>query len=185
MSDPPPRERVCWNCDQPVERVIHAALVVPQSTRLPVPLCPPCHTFHYVPLMRGPTAHDREGDASSNILVVDDDPALLTALSMALESEGYRVDTAGTGEEALMKVWDSLPGVIVLDVHIPAMTGLGLLKVLRHMLPERPVPVVMMTGGDPVPEIGHQGADAFLRKPFTLDALVEVVRDLTNSPMAE
>lgn len=161
-----------------------AALLAPQSKRMAVALCPPCHAFHYVPLMHAPTVEDREGDPSSNILVVDDDPALRMVLSMALESEGYRVDTASSGEEALMKVWDSLPGVIVLDVHLPAMTGVGLLKVLRHMLPERPLPVVMMTGGEHVSEIDHQGADAFLRKPFTLDALVDVVRDLTSSPMA-
>lgn len=149
-----------------------------------VALCPPCYAFHYVPLMHGPTVQTYEREHSPDVLVVDDDPALLQALSLALEAEGYRVDTASSGEDALMKVWNRWPGVIVLDVRLPAMSGPGLLKVLRQMLPERPLPVVMMSGYDRVSEHDRQGANAFLRKPFPMGDLVDVVRELTGSPIA-
>jgi CheY-like chemotaxis protein len=178
----PPRARVCWNCDQVVRALVRVDVRGPLSGHVSVALCHSCYTLHYLPLMRVLADQDGTVQRRPDVLIVEDDPALLMALSLVLECEGYRVDTASSGEDALAKVWSHVPGVIVLDVKLPVISGTRVLETLRQTLPQRRIPIVMMTGHDQVSEHDHQAANAFLRKPFTMDALLSVVRDVATQP---
>lgn len=113
------------------------------------------------------------------VLIVDDDEHILDFLGLALEDEGYEVDTAHNGADALTRVEASPPDVILLDLWMPVMDGWQFLREYRA----RPGPhaaVIALTAAqyDPVQHTDID-ADAFLTKPFSLDTLIERVRGLT------
>ncbi|GAA0968685.1 response regulator transcription factor [Actinocorallia libanotica] len=114
-----------------------------------------------------------------HILVVDDEPAVRQALSSSLIFEGYRVDEASDGVEALERAEKLRPDLIVLDVLMPRMDGLTACRRLRT-LGER-TPVLMLTArdmvGDRVTGL-DAGADDYLVKPFELDELLARIRAL-------
>jgi DNA-binding NtrC family response regulator len=101
------------------------------------------------------------------ILVIDDDPAIRDSLRMTLEYEGYEIVGAATGRDGLALVARETPDLVLLDVDMPGMGGLDVLKGL-HTTHES-LPVVMMSGqGTPevVVEAMRTGAVDFLEKPF-------------------
>jgi two-component system, OmpR family, response regulator len=112
------------------------------------------------------------------ILVVEDDPDLLYVIACTLRDEGYRVDTAEDGEEALSKAtsWDY--EAIVLDLMLPKLDGWTLLERLRHV---KSVPVLILTAKDRVSDRVRGlegGADDYLTKPFQLAELRARLRAL-------
>jgi len=116
---------------------------------------------------------------SHKLLVVDDDPALARTLRRALTVEGYDVETAADGGEALQRLASGHFDAVVLDVAMPRLDGLA---VCRRMRERRDVtPVLMLTARD---AIGDRvsgldaGADDYLVKPFALDELNARVRAL-------
>jgi two-component system response regulator MprA len=113
------------------------------------------------------------------ILVVDDEPAVRTALRRALEQAGYEVDLAGDGADALAAVAARPPDAVVLDVLMPALDGLETCRRLRADGNE--VPVLMLTARDAVSDrvAGlDAGADDYLVKPFALEELLARLRAL-------
>lgn len=114
------------------------------------------------------------------ILVVDDEPDLLELLAVLLESEGYLVDQAVNGAEALEHAESTLPALILLDMKMPVMDGAQFARLfrLRH---GTEVPIVVMTAADDVKRRSAEvGAAAFLGKPFELDALLDTVKRLAQ-----
>jgi two-component system KDP operon response regulator KdpE len=105
-------------------------------------------------------------EAKKLILVVDDEPRMIQFIRMNLELEGYRVTQAANGLEALQKVRDELPDLVVLDVMMPELDGLETLRMLREV---SSVPVIMLTvkadEEDKVKGLGL-GADDYVTKPF-------------------
>src|SRR4051812_34763621 len=85
----------------------------------------------------------------SNILVVDDDPAVLSMLRRALVLTGFAVDTAPDGESALMQAEASQPDMVILDVMLPGIDGFTVVERLRA---SSQVPVLMLTARDTVPD---------------------------------
>src|SRR5579883_1608071 len=83
--------------------------------------------------------------AEMRILVVEDEPDLLSSLAQALREEGYAVDTAADGEEGLFKAESSDYDVLLLDVMLPKMDGWTVLKTLRQT---KKTPVLMLTARD-------------------------------------
>jgi CheY-like chemotaxis protein len=107
------------------------------------------------------------------VLVIDDEPDLLEVTRFVLESEGFGVETAASGEEGLklLRV-GRRPGVVLLDLMMPGMGGWKFLDEVSKSPALKGIPVVVLTAGGPV---GVNGAVEVLRKPFDLAALVETV----------
>ena len=110
------------------------------------------------------------------ILIVDDDPKIVTLVRTYLEREGFPVVTAGDGRTALAAVGESKPRLIVLDIMLPELDGLALMRILRE---RSEVPIVLLSArgstADRVYGI-HEGADDYLVKPFSPAELVVRVK---------
>ncbi len=112
------------------------------------------------------------------IALVDDDRNILTSVSIALEAEGYRIMTYSDGASALDGFKTSPPDLAILDIKMPRMDGMELLRRLRQ---KSDMPVIFLTSKEE--EIDElfglkMGADDFIRKPFSQRLLVERVRVL-------
>ncbi len=112
------------------------------------------------------------------LLVVDDDPGLLLAVSDTLRAEGYDVTTARRGAEAMISVAERLPDLIISDIRMPGMNGYQLVQNLRSNARTRLVPIVFLTAKDGSEDrvTGFRtGVDAYVTKPFEPDELVAIV----------
>jgi DNA-binding response OmpR family regulator len=110
------------------------------------------------------------------ILVVDDDPKIVSLVKTYLEREGFRVVTAGDGRAALQAFTEFQPRLIVLDLMLPELDGLALLRIVRD---RSQVPIVMLSARGSVADrvYGiHEGADDYLAKPFSPAELVVRVK---------
>jgi two-component system, OmpR family, response regulator MprA len=113
------------------------------------------------------------------VLVVDDDPAVRESLRRSLAFNGYQVELAEDGEQALRQVAATHPDAVVLDVMMPRMDGLAACRALRAAGDD--VPVLMLTARDQVSDrvAGlDAGADDYLPKPFALEELLARLRAL-------
>jgi DNA-binding NarL/FixJ family response regulator len=118
---------------------------------------------------------------AKQLLVVDDDPSLLLAVSETLRAEGYEVVTARRGAEALVRVAESLPDLIISDIRMPGMDGYALVRNLRTAPRTRLVPIVFLTAKDETADriAGFRtGVDAYLTKPFEPEELLAVVSSI-------
>lgn len=112
-----------------------------------------------------------------NILIVDDDPELLDHLKTALERKNYQVETAEDGDTALDKVFDKTYDLILLDVMLPRLDGLSVLKEIREAGIN--IPILMLTArGDVQDRVRglDKGADDYLAKPFSMSELMARIR---------
>src|SRR3954451_13186127 len=110
------------------------------------------------------------------IALVDDDRNILTSVSMALESEGYRVQTYTDGASALDGFQAGMPDLAILDIKMPRMDGMEMLRRLRQ---RTDLPVIFLTSkDDEIDELFglKMGADDFIKKPFSQRLLVERVK---------
>jgi two-component system response regulator ChvI len=110
------------------------------------------------------------------IALVDDDRNILTSVSMTLESEGYRVNTYNDGASALDGLSTNPPDLAILDIKMPRMDGMELLRKLRQ---KSDLPVIFLTSkDDEIDELFglKMGADDYIRKPFSQRLLVEHVK---------
>src|SRR5687768_4383476 len=113
----------------------------------------------------------------AKVLVVDDEPALLSTISYSLRKEGHDVLTASDGERALAMARRELPDLIVLDLMLPRMDGLEVCRSLRQSPSAqlRTVPILMLTAkADEVDKVVglEVGADDYVTKPFSMRELV-------------
>ena len=114
-----------------------------------------------------------------HLLVVDDEPAVRDALRRALELEGYRVELAEDGADALARIAAKEPDAVVLDILMPVVDGLTVARRLRDQ--GNAVPILMLTARDSVGDrvAGlDAGGDDYLVKPFALEELLARVRAL-------
>lgn len=114
--------------------------------------------------------------AKRRVLLVDDDENIVKLVSMYLEKDGYRVDAAYDGREALLEFRRSKPDIVVLDLMLPEMDGLEVCRAIRE---QSDVPIIMLTArtteGDKL--IGlDQGADDYVTKPFSPRELLARIR---------
>jgi DNA-binding response OmpR family regulator len=125
-----------------------------------------------------PSGHPR-------VLVVDDDRALRLALTALLQNDGYQVAQAGDGDEALAHLRANGVDLMLLDVGLPGMSGLDVLKAVRA-LPSPPAVVIMTADDTPDTLLGAIRGQAYryVRKPFAPAAVTGIVRDVLSAAEA-
>ncbi|MGS2743419.1 response regulator transcription factor [Halomonas sp. LS-001] len=117
----------------------------------------------------------------ANVLVVDDEPNIVLSLEFLMEQAGFTVTTAEDGEKALVCVEQKTPDLILLDIGLPGISGFDVLEQLRAQPLTKRLPVIILTahGREVEREKGMAlGADDYITKPFSTQALVEKVRQL-------
>lgn len=123
--------------------------------------------------------------AKKRILAVDDERHIVRLVQVNLERAGYEVDCAYDGREALEKVKQSKPDLIVLDVMMPHLDGFQVLKTLKANADTRDIPVIMLTAKAQDQDVfrGWQsGVDSYLTKPFNPLELISFVQRILESP---
>jgi DNA-binding response OmpR family regulator len=116
---------------------------------------------------------------AKRVLVVEDEPDILDALQITLEDAGYAVTTTEKGEYAENlhgTGGEVLPDLIILDVLLSGKDGRAICQKLKAQADTRHIPIIMISAHPNAKEsVANVGADAFLAKPFELDALLETV----------
>ncbi|MGX5851644.1 adenylate/guanylate cyclase domain-containing protein [Mesorhizobium sp. PL10] len=115
------------------------------------------------------------------ILAVDDTPENLEILRMRLEANGYEVATAADGEEGLAKARELTPDLILLDIMMPKLDGISVVRMLKHDQSLRSIPVVLVTAKADTRDVVEgldAGGDDYLTKPFEHRALLARVRSM-------
>jgi CheY-like chemotaxis protein len=112
------------------------------------------------------------------VMIVEDEPSIRGLLSLTLESERYHVETAQDGYEALTKIQESQPDLIVLDLMLPKLDGWCFIDTLSRGCQAGHIPIVAMTAGARHVTVGEQGVRAFLSKPFDLETLLVILQEL-------
>ncbi len=114
----------------------------------------------------------------NNVFLIDDDKNILTSVSMLLETEGYKVKTFSDGESGLKAILENDPDIAVVDIKMPRLDGIELLKKLRKT---SDIPVIFLTSKDTEIDelLGLKiGADDYITKPFSQKILIERIRIL-------
>jgi len=120
----------------------------------------------------------------NHVLVVDDDPDIRMLLTMNLEVSGYRVTEAENGHEAAEMARALVPDLIVLDLMMPGIDGLGVLERLKADPVTKDIPVVMLTAKASDHDVwaGWQaGVDYYMTKPFEPEHLLQFIEYLGDS----
>lgn len=117
----------------------------------------------------------------AKVLVVDDEPNIVLSLEFLMQQAGFEVVTAEDGEQALARVNDTQPDLLLLDISLPGISGFDVLERLRHEAATAQLPIIMLTahGRDVEREKGMAlGADDYITKPFSTQSLVGKVKAL-------
>ena len=118
---------------------------------------------------------------SKRLLVVDDEAKLLRAVAMCLRSEGYEVVTARSGAEALVRLTEAIPDLILTDIRMPGMDGHALARSLRASPRTDMIPIIFLTAKDTREDriAGFRtGVDAYVTKPFDTEEMLAIVSSI-------
>lgn len=111
--------------------------------------------------------------ASETVLLIEDDDAIVSGLELNLSLEGYEVVSASDGETGFRVACEREPDVVVLDIMLPGVNGLEVLRRLRERNPETPVLILSARGEEADRVLGLQlGADDYMSKPFSVNELL-------------
>lgn len=114
----------------------------------------------------------------SRILVVDDETSILKSLSGALQDEGYRVSLASSGKEGLEEIQKDPPDIVLLDIWMPAMDGLTVLKEIKRSFPQLPVIIISGHGSiETAVKATKLGAFDFVEKPLSLERVLVCIQN--------
>ena len=116
------------------------------------------------------------------VLIVDDDKDLTETLKMRLEVEDFEVGVVHDGEEAIKKVNEKAPDLIIMDVLMPRLDGLGTIQKINQ-LREQKIPFIIMTGTAVMMEetFRIEGARVFFKKPFDGSKMVKYAKEILNA----
>jgi len=124
-------------------------------------------------------------DSKPRVLIVDDEPDLLSVLHFGLEVEGFDVLEASDGEQGLNMAREHTPDLIVLDLMLPRMDGYKVCRALKFDERYRRIPVFILSArsGETDRRLALDlGADAFITKPYDMKDLVSRIRNRLNMP---
>ncbi|MEK6558657.1 MAG: response regulator [Planctomycetota bacterium] len=111
------------------------------------------------------------------ILVVDDEPDMCEMLSELLSDEGYKLETATNGKDAVKKVLGGSVDIVLLDIMMPGQDGIDTLRQIKDIRPK--LPVVMITGFGTLSTARNAmklGAYDYITKPFNIDCIKEIIK---------
>jgi CheY-like chemotaxis protein len=120
----------------------------------------------------------------ARILVVDDEAQMRELLCQGLERRGHTVAQAGDGREAMQRLAEQQPDLVITDLVMPEMEGIETIQALRQKCPG--IPIIAISGGgrlgpeDYLSLAGQIGADRTFAKPFRIEEIVTAVRELTT-----
>jgi len=116
------------------------------------------------------------------VLIVDDEVAIAEVLEAIITDAGYRAIVASNGKQALDRIKEDMPDLVLTDFMMPVLNGAGLLMALNARPEHRRIPVIMMSS---LPESAIEGRcngyAAFLRKPFKINDVHQIVRNIIGS----
>ena len=113
------------------------------------------------------------------ILVVEDDPDIADSIQLILKTRGYDVSLAANGQEALDRLAEGLPSVIVLDMLMPIMNGWQFASELARRYPHGRPPIIVVTAAEHARSRADEiGAEAYVKKPFEARTLLAAVADV-------
>ena len=118
------------------------------------------------------------------ILVVDDESDLVAMISIRLEASGYKVVAAYDGQEALEKVRQENPDLIVLDIMIPKLDGYKVCRMLKFDEKYKHIPIILFSARaqESDKKLGERvGANAYITKPFEPKVLLDKIKELTTN----
>jgi len=120
-----------------------------------------------------------------DILIADDEPHVIRALSFVLEKEGYSVETASNGDDAVSKIRETRPRIVFLDLIMPKKTGDGICRIVKSEEPLKDIHVVILTCKGQ--ELDREqslanGADGFITKPFSPKEVLAMVKATIGEP---
>ncbi len=130
-----------------------------------------------------PSSEEVRPDRPS-ILVIDDDAISREALTILLEEEGYEVLTVSGGEEGLKSVQEHRPDLLLLDMMMPGMDGVDVIRSIRRQPGLGRVRIIALTGDvtrERLQNVLESGADRFVAKPFRIPDLLDSVREILRS----
>ena len=120
------------------------------------------------------------GDAKKKILVADDNPAILDALKIMLEEEGYEVETTVDGA-TVQDIKEPLPDLLMLDIWMSGIDGRNVCKRLKSNAATKHIPVIMISATKDIEQIAKDsGADDCVSKPFQMEHLLAIVAKYVN-----
>ena len=117
------------------------------------------------------------------VLLIEDEPNIIEAISFILSRDGWEVDTHANGTDAVDKVNRRQPDLVILDVMLPGRSGFDILKELRANAPTAGLPVLMLTARGQTKDretAQALGASRFMTKPFSNAEVLEVVRSMVE-----
>ncbi len=121
--------------------------------------------------------------AANQVLVIEDEPNIIEAISFILSRDGWTVHTHSNGETAVEAVRRFMPDALILDVMLPGRSGYDILQDLRSDPQTREIPVMMLTarGQKNDRDLAHRlGVDRFMTKPFSNAEVVENLREIVR-----
>ncbi len=115
------------------------------------------------------------------VLIVDDEPDTLELVKTILESRGFKTTLASSGAEALSKITDGRPDLVILDIMMPDMDGWDVFRKIKEIDPKMPVAILTAKAQNIDKFLGLHvlKAEEYITKPFGKDELIEKVRKLT------
>ena len=118
------------------------------------------------------------------ILVVDDEPDIVKVIGMRLKASNFEVATASDGEEALNKISEDKPDLIIADYMMPKINGLQLCRMIKsaeEYKDYKDIPIIMLTARTQIKDISEimeAGATTYMHKPFKAEALLGIINSL-------
>ena len=120
-------------------------------------------------------------DEPKNILVIDDDASIRNLLRQELEAKGYTVREAGNGQEAIVKVRESRPDLITLDIVMDGISGYDVAAILKSDPATLDIPIIIVSVLDDKAKGRHLGIDSYVTKPLEMVLLLREVDILLSS----